>query len=68
MTTAYVHAHYLYLANDILSDTKHIARRRAKGMGETRDQAGSIPFKTPDVYLHRRACCLLPEKRGNSST
>ena len=28
MTTAYVLAHYLYLANDILSDTKQIARRR----------------------------------------
>ena len=56
MTTAYVLGHYLYLANDILSDTKQIARRRVQGTGETREQAGSITFETPHVYLHRRSC------------
>ena len=56
MTTAYVLAHYLYLANDIRSDTKQIARRRAQGTTETRDQAGCTPFKTPHVQLIDLMC------------
>ena len=62
MTTAYILAHYLYLTNDILSDTKQIARRRAQGTSETREQVGWIRFETPHVYLHRSSCFVIRNK------
>ena len=54
MTTAYVLGHYLYLANDILSDTKQIARRRAQCTGEKKGASR--------VYTLQNTTRLPPQK------